>query len=49
MSSVRIQSIYCDSRKAMIFNSVKRHASPLNIQIAVEVFFTDCSGILKHP
>ena len=49
MSSVGIKRICCDSRKAIILNSVKRHASPLNIQIAVEIFFTDCSRILKHP
>ena len=49
MSSVRTKGICCDSRKAIILDSVKRHASPLNIQIAVEICFSDCSGILKHP
>ena len=49
MSSVRIKSIYCDSRKAIILNSVKKHASPLNIQMAIERCVTDCSKILKHP
>ena len=49
MSSVRIKSVCCDSRKQIILNSVKKHASPLNIQMAVEWCASECIKILKHP